>query len=89
MTLHRPGRQSTDHLLRLIRNPGVDIRSTLSWILWYLGLPDQSCNRSEEALELAKAAANPFGLALSLIFAAELYQRRDEAGMRPGSRWST
>lgn len=78
LTLHRPGRQSYDHLLRLIRNPGVHIRSTLSWILWYLGLPDQSRNRCEEALELAKAASDPFGLALSLIFAAELYRRRDE-----------
>ncbi|WP_349607727.1 adenylate/guanylate cyclase domain-containing protein [Cupriavidus sp. DF5525] len=78
LTLHRPGRQSYDHLLRLVRNPAVHIRSTLSWILWYLGLADQSRNRCEEALELARAAADPFGLALSLIFAAELYQRRDE-----------
>ncbi len=79
LTLHRPGRKSYDHLLRLVRNPAVHIRSTLSWILWYLGLPDQSRNRCEEALELARAAADPFGLALSLIFAAELYLRRDEA----------
>ncbi|MDF3885201.1 ATP-binding protein [Cupriavidus basilensis] len=78
LTLHRPGRQSYDHLLRLVRIPAVHIRSTLSWILWYLGLADQSRNRCEEALELARAAGDPFGLALSLIFAAELYQRRDE-----------
>lgn len=78
LTLHRPDRQSYDHLLRLVRNPAVHIRSTLSWILWYLGLADQSRNRCEEALELARAAGDPFGLALSLIFAAELYQRRDE-----------
>jgi predicted ATPase len=79
LTLHQPGQQSYDYLLRLVKSPAVHIRSTLSWILWYLGLPDQSRTRCEEALELARAAADPFGLALSLIFAAELYRRRDEA----------
>ncbi|MGN5478018.1 hypothetical protein ACTMU2_16720 [Cupriavidus basilensis] len=78
MSLNHPGRHSHDYLLRLVRNPAVHIRSTLSWILWYQGLPDQSRRRCEEALELARAAADPFGLALSLIFAAELYRRRDE-----------
>ncbi|AQV99212.1 hypothetical protein BJN34_35640 (plasmid) [Cupriavidus necator] len=78
LTLHQPGQQSYDYLLRLVKSPAVHIRSTLSWILWYLGLPDQSRTRCEEALELARAAADPFGLALSLIFAAELYRRRDE-----------
>ncbi|WP_454736016.1 adenylate/guanylate cyclase domain-containing protein [Cupriavidus necator] len=76
LTLHRPDRQSYGHLLRYARNPAVHMRSTLSWILWYLGLPDQACTRSEEAMELARKASDPFGLALSLIFAAELHQRR-------------
>ncbi|QQX85967.1 AAA family ATPase [Cupriavidus necator] len=76
LTLHRPDRQSYSHLLRYARNPAVHMRSTLSWILWYLGLPDQACTRSEEAIELARKASDPFGLALSLIFAAELHQRR-------------
>jgi len=78
LALHHPSRQSNDYLLRLVRNPAVHIRSTLSWILWYLGFPDQSRDRCEEALELAKAAADPFSLALSLIFAAELYRHRCE-----------
>ncbi|MFJ4291113.1 adenylate/guanylate cyclase domain-containing protein [Cupriavidus sp. NPDC089707] len=78
LALHRPDRQSYDHLMHYARNPAVHMRSTLSWILWYLGLPDQSQARSEEALVLARQAADPFDLALALIFAAELHQRRGE-----------
>ncbi|MBP0631195.1 MULTISPECIES: adenylate/guanylate cyclase domain-containing protein [unclassified Cupriavidus] len=78
LALHRPDRQSYGHLLRYVRNPAVHMRSALSWALWYLGLPDQSLARSAEALALARQASDPFGLALSLIFAAELHQRRGE-----------
>ncbi|WP_454739841.1 adenylate/guanylate cyclase domain-containing protein [Cupriavidus necator] len=78
LELHRPDRQSYGHLLRYARNPAVHMRSTLSWFLWYLGLPDQSRARCEEALELARKVSDPFGLALTLIFAAELHQRRCE-----------
>jgi predicted ATPase len=41
-------------------------------------LPDQSRARSEEALALARKSSDPFGLALCLIFAAELHQYRRE-----------
>ncbi|TPQ37961.1 adenylate/guanylate cyclase domain-containing protein [Cupriavidus pinatubonensis] len=78
LSLHRPDRQTYGHLLRYVRNPALHMRSSLSWSLWYLGLPDQSLSRSEEALEMARNASDPFGLALALIYAAELYQRRGE-----------
>ncbi|WP_042885361.1 adenylate/guanylate cyclase domain-containing protein [Cupriavidus necator] len=78
LALHRPDRQPYSKLLRYARNPAVHMRSTLSWTLWFLGLPDQSRARSEEALALAREASDPFGLALSLIFAAELHQYRRE-----------
>lgn len=78
LALHRPDGQSYGHLLRYGRNPAVHIRCTLSWILWYLGLPNQSGVRSKEALAIARKSSDPFSLALSLMFAAELYQRRGE-----------
>ncbi len=78
LALHIPERQSYGYLLRYARNPAVHMRCTLSWILWYLGLPDESRARSDEALAIARKASDPFGVALSLIFAAELYQRRGE-----------
>ncbi|WP_349606457.1 adenylate/guanylate cyclase domain-containing protein [Cupriavidus sp. DF5525] len=78
LALHRPERQSYGHLLRYARNPAVHIRCTLSWILWYLGLPDQSRARSKEALAIVRHAPDLFGLAFSLVFAAELHQRMGE-----------
>jgi class 3 adenylate cyclase/tetratricopeptide (TPR) repeat protein len=79
LALHRPDQHAYGHLLRYARNPAVHMRSSLSWVLWYLGLSQQALNRSEEALALARRAADPFGLAVSLIFAAELHQRRCDA----------
>jgi predicted ATPase len=84
LALHRPDRQPYSTLLRYARNPAVHMRSTLSWILWYLGLPDQARTRSEEALALARKVSDPFGLALSLIFAAELHQYRREVQLARG-----
>ncbi|SCU76933.1 Adenylate/guanylate cyclase [Cupriavidus necator] len=78
LNLHCSGRQPYGHLQAVVRSPGAHMRSTLGWILWYLGLPDQSRSQCEEALNLAREASDPFGLALSLVFAAHLYQRRGE-----------
>ncbi|MEM5430373.1 adenylate/guanylate cyclase domain-containing protein [Cupriavidus oxalaticus] len=79
LALHRPAHHAYAHLLRYARNPAVHMRSSLSWVLWYLGLSAQACARSEEAIALARQASDPFGLTLSLIFAAELHQRRRDA----------
>ncbi|SPS02437.1 adenylate/guanylate cyclase domain-containing protein [Cupriavidus taiwanensis] len=76
LALHRPAQHAYAHLLRYARNPAVHMRSSLSWVLWYLGLSAQACARSEEAIALARQATDPFGLTLSLTFAAELHQRR-------------
>lgn len=78
LALHRPERQTYSKLLRYAPNLALHIRSTLSWTLWFLGLPDQARARSEEALALARKSSDPFGLALCLIFAAELHQYRRE-----------
>jgi len=79
LALHQPDRQPYGSLVRYLRNPAVHMRGTLSWILWHLGFPDQSCACSEESLSLARRSSDPFALALSLIFAAELRQYRREA----------
>ncbi|MGT2453966.1 adenylate/guanylate cyclase domain-containing protein [Cupriavidus basilensis] len=68
-------------LLRYAQNPDVHLRSTLSRILWYLGLPDQACASSDDAMALARHVADPFALALSLIFAAELHRWRREVAL--------
>ncbi|KWR89070.1 adenylate/guanylate cyclase domain-containing protein [Cupriavidus sp. IDO] len=56
------------------QDPGVRGLSFLTWALWYLGCPDQSRERSQEALGLARALSHPFSLALALVHAAAVHQ---------------
>jgi predicted ATPase len=49
-----------------------------AWSLWFSGRPDQSLERIEEALTLARELSEPTGLAHAALFASVLYQlRRD------------
>jgi tetratricopeptide (TPR) repeat protein len=61
------------------RDPAVHATSTLGWILWYLGFPDQARARSQEALVMARARPDAYNLALCLVFAAEVHRCRREA----------
>ncbi|EHP41322.1 ATP synthase subunit beta [Cupriavidus basilensis OR16] len=56
------------------QDPGVRGLSFLTWALWYLGCPDQSRERSQEALGLARTLSHPLSLALALVHAATLHQ---------------
>jgi predicted ATPase len=58
---------------------GVDTLSTLAWVLWYLGFPDQARRRNQEALMLARELAHPFTLASALVCAALFHQLCQEA----------
>jgi len=78
LALQRPGQPECEVPLGYRRDSAIHARSTLGWVLWYLGLPDQGRTRTQEALALAKAQPDPFSLTLCLVFAAEVYQcRRD------------
>src|SRR5262249_24516627 len=46
----------------------------LSFVLWFLGYPDQALKRVHEAIALAQELSHPFSLALALDFAARLHQ---------------
>ncbi|HEX6731468.1 MAG TPA: hypothetical protein VF074_15695, partial [Pyrinomonadaceae bacterium] len=52
-----------------------------AWVLWFLGLPDQSLQRIQEGLTLARDLSEPNGLAHAFCFAAILYQLRREHQM--------
>lgn len=79
LVLHHPEGYIHDFLLGYGRVPAIHALSALGWILWYLGFPDQSRQRNEEALALARKCADPFSLALCLLFAAELHLYRRES----------
>jgi predicted ATPase len=59
-------------------DPGVVCLSYASLALWHLGHPEQGCNRSCEALELARNLSHHHSVALALVWAAWLHQFRRE-----------
>ena len=59
-----------------LRYSGVDLgigaRSYLALTLWNLGYPDQSLERSNEALALAQGLSDRFGLQFAEFFAGQV-----------------
>ena len=80
LLLYDPERHLDDAFLYAL-NPGVAMPCLAAWALWYLGRPDQSLDRIQKALALARELSEPNGLAHALMFAAILHQLRREDGM--------
>ena len=60
--------------------PRVANYTYAAWPLWLLGYPDQALQRTRESLTLARELANPFSLAVAVIWAAVLHDfRREDA----------
>jgi predicted ATPase len=57
---------------------GVICRSWAAMVLWHLGYPEQSLQRSREALTLARELAHPFSLFMGQTFAINVHQFRRE-----------
>lgn len=60
-------------------DPGVGCLSWLSYLLWFLGYPDQALQRVREALSFAQQLSHPYTRTYSLHFATQLHQYRREA----------
>ena len=60
-------------------DPGVVCLLYISWVLWFLGCPDQALKRTQEALTLAQEMSRPYNIAFALNWAATLHQFRREA----------
>jgi predicted ATPase len=65
--------------VRSVQDPKVACLSQTGRALWYLGYPDQSRERFQQALTLAKDLSHPFSVAWALSNVASLYQFRREA----------
>jgi class 3 adenylate cyclase/predicted ATPase len=66
------------HALRFSLDPGVNSLSRSTWVLWFLGLPDQALERSNRTLALARELGHAHSLALALCRAAMFHQFRRE-----------
>jgi predicted ATPase len=62
----------------VLNDPGVFCLSFASWVLWWLGYPEQAIQRSQAALTLAREMSHPPTLAAVLFFAAMHHQARRE-----------
>jgi hypothetical protein len=54
------------HAVRFSLDPGVNSLSRSSWVLWFLGFPDQALERSNRTLALARELGHAHSLALAL-----------------------
>ncbi len=68
------------HVLRYGSNSRIVSTSYEAWALWFLGYPDQSLIRGEEALTLARGLGHPFTMAQTLANTMYLYPLRGEVG---------
>ena len=77
LAAYDPNEHRDDSFLYAL-NPGVAMPCFAAWSLWFTGRPDQSLERIEDALTLARELSEPTGLAHAALFASVLYQlRRD------------
>ena len=60
---------------------GVSSLKWASWTLWLLGYPDQTLERSQEALALAREPGHTYTLGFALFVAAFFHQMRREDRM--------
>jgi DNA-binding winged helix-turn-helix (wHTH) protein/tetratricopeptide (TPR) repeat protein len=65
------------HCFHALASPAFGL-TRLADVLWHLGYPDQSLQRSNEALHLARSVAHPWEVLVALIFAASVHQHRRE-----------
>lgn len=72
--LYRPVHHES-HVAEFGEDAGITSGSYLSWVLWFLGFPDQARQVSAQTLALARQLGHPFSLAYALTFAAILHCR--------------
>jgi predicted ATPase len=77
LSLYDPDQERDDLLVRAL-NPGVAVRCFAGWCLWFIGQPDRSLVRVQEAVAIARQISEPHGLVHALVFAAVLHQLRRE-----------
>jgi predicted ATPase len=77
--LYNPQRHATPQAAIVgTQNSGAGYRTMMAMVLWTLGYPEQAVQRSQEALTMAHAREDPYGLGFTLFQSARLYFYRRE-----------
>jgi tetratricopeptide (TPR) repeat protein len=63
------------HVAEFGEDAGITSASYASWVLWFLGYPDQALESSARAVALARQLGHPYSLAYALTFATILHCR--------------
>jgi class 3 adenylate cyclase len=63
------------------RYPGIILRYVVAFVLWLLGYPSQTLQKSQEAITLAQELAHAYGLTQALCRAADIHLYRREGPM--------
>ena len=71
-------RQNRSLSLSSVEDPTIACLCFAAWALWYLGYPDQSQQRIQEALTLTQELSHPYTRTFATVFAAWLHQFRHE-----------
>jgi predicted ATPase len=79
IALYKPDEHRAHAFVYGGHDPGVCCRVHAAMALWHLGHADQALEQAQDAATLAEELAHPYGLALTLIYSAYLYQCRREA----------
>jgi hypothetical protein len=73
---------SLDDPKRPLSASGLDAKvvnlSNMSWILWWLGYPDQALKSCNEAIEVVRALSHPDSMAFAYGYASTVYDLRGE-----------
>ena len=80
LAVYDPAQHRDDSFLYAL-NPGVAMPCFAAWALWITGRSDESLQRIDEALTLARELSEPQGLAHAALFASLLYQMRRDTLM--------
>lgn len=63
------------HVAEFGEDAGITSAAYASWVLWFLGYPDQALESSARAVTLARQLGHPYSLAYALTFATILHCR--------------
>jgi predicted ATPase len=68
------------HSFEYGQDPRMICLAHKSWVLWWLGYPDQALAASREAISWAREVSHPHSLAFATVYAAILHHFRGEYG---------